>query len=131
MIKYIAGAAFLIAGVGTAAAETHSGDVRANRSTIVNKHFYYNAQQCTSGPIAQVKLKKKPKHGTVKIVRATWSPPKGKRCSNKKFKGVDIIYTPKKGYRGPDEFSTKYSMPRYTQGSALNYYGDTYKVQVK
>ncbi|KZK75992.1 hypothetical protein PsW64_01122 [Pseudovibrio sp. W64] len=130
MIKYLAGAAFLIAGLSAAAAETHSGDVRANRSTILNRHVYYNAQLCSSGPIAQVKLKKEPKHGTVKIVRSVWTPKKGK-CKGKKFKGVDVIYTPKRGYRGPDEFSTKYSMPRYTNRSTLNYLHDTYKVKVK
>ena len=130
MIKYIAGIAFLIAGMGAAVAETHSGEVRANRSTILNRHVYYNGQLCSSGPIAQVKLKTEPKHGTVKIVRSVWAPEKGK-CKGKKFKGVDVIYTPKRGYRGPDEFSTKYSMPRYTNRSTLNYLHDTYKVEVK
>ncbi|WP_109315415.1 hypothetical protein [Pseudovibrio ascidiaceicola] len=130
MIKYIVGVAFLVAGAGVASAETFSRDVRANRSSIVNRHVYYDGQLCSSGPIAQVKLKKQPKHGTVKIVRSVWTPKKGK-CKGKKFKGVDIIYTPKRGYRGVEEFSTRYSMPRYTQGSAVNYFSDKYKVQVK
>ncbi|SFU07004.1 hypothetical protein SAMN05444141_107334 [Pseudovibrio denitrificans] len=130
MIRQIAGIAFLLAGTSVAMAEDHSGDVRANRSTIVNRHFYYNSQLCSSGPIAQVKLKKEPKHGSVKIVRSVWVPEKGK-CKGKKFKGVDIIYTPKRGYRGPDEFSTKYSMPKYANRSTLRYLHDNYKMQVK
>ncbi len=130
MFKYFMSAAIVMAGIGAAAAETHSGDVRANRSTILNRHVYYDSQLCTSGPIAQVKLKKEPKHGTVKIVRSVWVPKKGK-CKGKKFKGVDIIYSPKRGYRGPDEFATKYSMPKYTNRSTMRYLHDTYKVKVK
>ncbi len=131
MIKYVLSAAVLMASLNTAAAETHSRDVAANKATVVNGHVYYNRHECTSGPIAQVKLKVKPKHGSVKISRTTYTPPIGKRCDNKKFNAVIVTYTPKRGYRGKDTFKTSYSMPTYIQGSQMNYYSDTYKINVK
>jgi hypothetical protein len=131
MIKYIAGVAFLVAGLSTAAAETHSRDVSARKASVVNGHVYYDQNQCTSGPIAQVKVKVEPKHGSVQIRRTTYSPPKGRRCYGKKFNAVVVVYTPKKGYRGKDTFKTSYSMPKYVQGSQMNYFSDTYRINVK
>lgn len=121
----------LVGVTGPALAGTHSRDVAANKSSVVNGHVYYNRHECTSGPIAQVKVKVKPKHGSVKIRRTTYSPPKGKRCDDKKFNAVLVIYTPQRGYRGKDTFKTNYSMPKYVQGSQINYYTDTYKINVK
>ncbi|KZK88394.1 hypothetical protein PsAD46_02352 [Pseudovibrio sp. Ad46] len=131
MIKYFVGAVFLITGLSTAAAETHSRDVAARKASVVNGHVYYNQNQCTSGPIAQVKVKVAPKHGSVEIRRTTYNPPKGQRCYGKKFNAVVVVYTPKKGYHGKDTFKTRYSMPKYVQGSQMNYFTDTYKINVK
>jgi hypothetical protein len=54
-------------------------------------------------------ITKQPEHGTVEIITTSFYPtyPKDNprfRCNEQKIEGHALIYTPAKGYKGPDSF---------------------------
>jgi hypothetical protein len=93
-------------------AETISGSVAAGRSTKVYSFTIADPSNCTSPGKPKMSIRKAPKHGTITF---DWGfVPSGKKfqnCAGGRMRAMGIVYTPNKGYRGPDSFSVSYRFP--------------------
>ncbi|SHL55782.1 hypothetical protein [Roseibium suaedae] len=131
MLKLAALAFSLIAVSLPASAKTISDTVPAGRSTVVGSHAVYGPG-CVSGPIPDMKVKKQPEHGRVEFrTKILQLSEKAGKCAGKKIKGTLIIYTPKKGFKGPDKFTVQYAYEKYVGTPRMSFVSDTYKLDVK
>ena len=131
MLKKSVVAALIAMSVPAAAiAETLKGSVPANRPTRVYAFTVADPSTCASPGKPKMTVRKAPQHGKVTF---DWGfIPAGKKfqnCASGQMRAMGVIYTPDKGYHGPDSFAVTYSMPnmagyRYTgartQGFAVN-----------
>lgn len=111
MIRKSVLAALIAACVPAAAiAETVNGNVGANRSTKVYAFTVADPSTCASPGRPKMTISKPPQHGTVTF---DWGfIPAGKRfqnCASGQMRAMGVVYTPHKGYRGPDTFAVGYS----------------------
>ena len=83
------------------AAETRT--VAANRSSPIFFYYTYMGDTCGYGSKPKFTALSGPEHGTV---TARWQAYKmgtgARNCKGKPMKGMLVIYTPDKGYHGPD-----------------------------
>jgi hypothetical protein len=117
-----------------AAAETIRGAVPAGKSTVVGFFNVLSGEGSTCQQPARPTMivEKAPQHGTVTFrwARHQW---KGMRfsCKGVGIGGMEIIYTPAKGYRGPDAFRIGAQYAQYVEASGSSYAGGSYLLDVK
>lgn len=132
MFRTILAFALTIACLSSALADQFSRTVPANRKSQVYSHAVYQKQSCISGAIPNMKVSRKPKHGKVTFQRSTFKLGKDTgRCAGKSIKGMGIIYTPDRNYRGQDKFTVTYSYEAYSGASRRNFISNTYNITVK
>lgn len=132
----VALAALAAAGTLAGCVSTGAGDpieVPAGRSSEVTFSFTLDPRTCQYGRVARPRFVQ-PEHGTV-TTRAvtrrigTVIGPKARKCSNETVRGVEIVYTPDPGYRGPDQFVVRTSLGGATQNRRTT--STTYRVIVQ
>jgi hypothetical protein len=115
-----------------ASAETRTITVPANRTSSVETIAFYNNETCRSGAVPQMQVTRAPANGKVSFRQfsGTLNESSG-RCSGKRVSGQNVIYTPRKGFRGTDSFTVRYSHERY-QGTSRRVYRSTkFRITVK
>ena len=103
-------AGLLLLGAGASSAQgfkTNNYNVNVSGQTTI-----MNAWTCWHGDCSfahcQINDLKKPRLGTVTVrIRDTRIPAGNGTCSGKPIKGLDIIYKPKPGARGPDNYRAR------------------------
>ena len=61
---------------------------------------------CYRSVIPDVKVRQAPSNGNIEIIPApAGTRHRDNRCSGRKVRGLAYVYTPKKGFKGMDEFS--------------------------
>lgn len=84
-----------------ALAETR--DVPANRSSVIAFYYTYINSTCAYGSKPRFRVSKQPDHGTISAKWQAYKMGKESRnCAGKPMRGMMIIYTPNKGFRGTD-----------------------------
>ena len=79
-------------------------EVPAGKSSIILYYVVYNPETCASGSKPQTKVNQQPAHGTIRFEWFAHKPTKGAyNCNGTLVRGMLVIYTPNKGYRGPDK----------------------------
>jgi hypothetical protein len=122
--------ASLVVLAGSASAETYDRSAKANARTPVGAFLGYEVDTCYPSAIPNVKIRQVPSNGTVEIRPYETELSKETRCPGRKVRGLVYVYTPKKGFKGADEFaldipwaSTDVSMPTI--------YTHTYRITVE
>lgn len=115
-----------------AAAETRTITVPANRTSSVETIAFYNTETCRSGAVPQMQVTRAPANGKVSFrkVSGTLNESSG-RCAGKRVSAQNVIYTPRKGFRGTDEITVGYSHEWYTGTSRRVYRSMRFKITVK
>ncbi|KGF67723.1 hypothetical protein LL06_20480 [Hoeflea sp. BAL378] len=87
--------------------------VQANRSTVVYDVAVWHPHTCATFGKMRHKISAQPQHGRLDI-RFEMSRAKNipSSCEGK-VRGMQVIYTPDRGYRGPDSFVVSVTTPRY------------------
>jgi hypothetical protein len=117
---------------GSAGAEILKRTVSANKSSNVSAQAVYSKGTCHGGELPQMKVTKKPSHGRVKFNKTTFKLSKAAgKCAGKRVKGINIIYTPNKGYRGKDEFKIGFSFFKYDGGIRRSFRSSKFLITVK
>jgi hypothetical protein len=86
-----------------ASAETIERSVKANAPSAVGGFFGYELNTCYASVIPEVKIKQMPANGNFQIVPYEHTLGKDSHCAGQKVRGLAYVYTPKKGFKGPDE----------------------------
>ncbi|MCD2177708.1 hypothetical protein [Rhizobium sp. C1] len=77
-------------------------------------------------------MERAPQHGTVAFHWAHHQLKGGRdACKNIAIGGWEIIYTPAKGYHGPDSFRIGAQFAQYVEASGSSYASDGYDLVVK
>ena len=110
-IKFAAVFALLPA-LAAGGCQTAGGTAPATRVALAARpfklvHVYFLNPDCTSGGRIEIQVTSPPAHGRVAIHPATGYTvyPKANprsQCNDRPTRGVDVIYTPSRGYDGPD-----------------------------
>lgn len=129
---YRAAAVFtgLILLAGPASAETVERTVKANTITAVGGFLSYEVNTCYPAEIPNVKIRQEPGNGTVRIVPHEQALGKDSRCPGTKVRGLAYVYTPKKGFKGDDEFTLDVPW-RSTDSGPGNTLSYTYRIHVE
>ncbi|NIX76787.1 hypothetical protein [Microvirga terricola] len=90
---------------GSASAETRERTVKANTRSAIDGFFSYWEDTCYTGEVVNVKVRQEPANGSVQIVPHEQVLGKDSRCPGTKVRGLVYVYTPKKGFKGVDEFA--------------------------
>lgn len=113
--KYLASA--LILGMGITSAASAEFTVPANKSSVVYDFAVWFPQDCSYPGKPTYKVRTAPKHGRLDFAFGnTKAPNLPARCKGK-VKGLQVIYTPNRGYRGPDSFVLSVRQIRYLNDS--------------
>ncbi|MEI2384528.1 hypothetical protein [Breoghania sp. JC706] len=106
-----------VIGFSPAWAEHFDYRVKAGKANEVYVFGRYRVLTCQADILPQLTVRQKPKHGSVKFVKSMvrLSADTGK-CAGQQIKGMKIIYTPARGYRGKDAFSVSYPYFVYESG---------------
>ena len=130
MNRVIAVAAGLVLLAGSASAETVERTVKANTVSAIGGFLGYEVDTCYPSAIPDVKVRQRPANGTVDVRPYETELSKETRCPGRKVRGLVYVYTPKKGFKGSDEFaldipwvSTEVRMPAI--------YTHTYRITVE
>lgn len=100
-------------------AETVRKTVPANKTSSVGAQAVYSMGDCHGGPVPQMKVKRGPENGTVSFKKVAFKLSKSAgKCAGRRVGGTAIYYKPKRGFRGKDVFTVRYTMDAYTAGSA-------------
>jgi len=92
--------------------------VQANRSTLVYDFSVWFSADCSHMGKPRYKVRTHPKHGRLSFLfGATQARNLPKRCQGK-VKGLQVVYTPNRGYRGPDSFVMTVFQPRFLHDEA-------------
>lgn len=96
---------------------------------IVQGYAFHTVQTCESSGVVDFKVSRQGAHGRVEIEKRVVTLSPGNVCAGSKVKGAVIVYTPNRGYRGPDSFQISYPVT----GSEVSTYYDTttYTVTVR
>jgi hypothetical protein len=115
---------------GVANADTVERTVKANSSTAVGGFFGYEVNTCYPSGIPDVKIHQQAGNGTVEIRPHQAKLNKDARCPGLAVNGLAYVYTPKKGFKGMDEFSV--DVPWSTNTHSLpSVYTHTYRINVQ
>lgn len=132
MLKRFCLAALFFASVFPAAAETKSLDVKANRITGVDFFAIYGEHTCRGAELPKMKIRKQPTNGKIRFEKYTHTFPKDSiKCPGVKIKGMIVVYTPNKGYRGDDTFTVGYGYARYYGSGRMRQKSFKYNLTVK
>ncbi|PLX36301.1 MAG: hypothetical protein C0606_16550 [Hyphomicrobiales bacterium] len=83
--------------------------VRAGRTTAVHGFIYYLLGSCSTALAVEPSIRTAPQHGTTKFIRKqTVRPKDATHCPGRKVTAHYVLYTPKRGYRGPDSLVVDY-----------------------
>ena len=84
-------------------------EVPANKSSVVLYSVVYDPETCGSQGRPQTKINQGAAHGNIRFEWFAYKMGKSAyHCNGKPAHGMLVIYTPDKGYRGPD--SIKFSL---------------------
>lgn len=115
-----------------AMAETFHRTVNAGRAVAVGYLAIYNSATCRKMAVPRPALGAKPKSGTVTFRKESWTiDDAGSRCKGKPVTGIAIVYTPKPGFRGSDEFRVDSRYYAYDGGSTWAVDSQKFVVTVK
>lgn len=126
--KYFLAALLALSATG-ARAETYS--VPAGESTVMIDWTNID-ESCQSIGKPKAKIVKAPQHGkiTFQWTSITLDEDYGS-CQGKHAKSMRVLYTPDRGYTGPDSFKVGATMPMYEDGSGSRYDGQSVDVMVE
>ena len=100
-----------------ALAERLALEVPRGKASVVYVFGHYRENSCEPGVIPQMSLRHKPKHGSVKFrPRSFRLTADAGKCAGRLTKGVEIVYTPARGFKGAEAFSVNYSHLIYVSG---------------
>ena len=123
----------LVALTTASVAETLDRTVKANRKSKIYIMAIYDPDSCRHAQIPTMKVIKEPKHG-----KLTWAKGQAKlnkktfKCAGKTIKVLNLYYTPKRGYRGEDEFRIRYGWYTYISANSRRSHRDLdFDVQVR
>jgi hypothetical protein len=122
--------AAILACATPASAETIERMVKANTLTAVGGLFTYGVQSCLQGAIPDAKVGRPPKNGTVVVRMHQTILGKHTNCAGQKVSGPIFIYTPKRGFKGIDEFTIEYPFAR-SETSQPTLMSTTYRLTVQ
>ncbi len=114
--------------------------VKANGSTDMDFRFVHWHKDCKPYKDPQIKgaVVSQPKNGRVKFkntvlrkINGKAIVKYGKQCTGKSMPGLQVTYTPNKGYKGNDSFRVKYNYYRYNDGRKRATKTQTYKFIVE
>jgi len=115
---------------GAANADTVERTVKANSSTAVGGFFGYEVNTCYPSAIPDVKIHQQAGNGNVEIRPHQAKLDKDSQCPGLAVRGLAYVYTPKKGFKGADEFSV--DVPWSTNDHSLpSVYTHTYRINVQ
>ncbi len=125
-MKQIVIAFSLVALASSAFAQDVSVVVSANEKTIINT-FAQHGADCKPLKTKPIVISKQPKNGLVEIKKAdvTVAVTDHTNCVGKKLSGVEVYYTPKKGFSGSDALSVR------VPGQGNSSSEVTFRIQVK
>jgi hypothetical protein len=118
----------------TADASTLRRVVSANKPTRVG--FFHvmasMAVSCQQPARPRMLIEQAPHHGSVAFV---WSHHPGNQirngCKGVPVNGWDVVYTPARGYHGPDAFRIGAQYEQYLVGGGAGYHSDGFELLVK
>lgn len=117
-----------------AKAESVRGNVPANRSTVVGFFNVISGERstCQQPQKPTMQIVTAPLHGSVTFrwTRHKWNGMPGV-CKNLGIGGMEIIYTPAKGYHGPDTFKIGAQYAQYVEASGSSYASGSYILNVR
>lgn len=130
MLKRISLLAALLVVSGAAAhAETYS--VPAGESSVMIDWANVD-ENCQTIGKPKAKIVKAPQHGKITFQWTSITLDKNYgTCEGKHAKSMRVIYTPDRGYTGPDSFKVGATMPAYEDGSGSRYDGQSVDVMVE
>ncbi|WP_394690297.1 hypothetical protein [Hoeflea sp.] len=92
--------------------------VPANKSTMIAHFAVWNPSTCAIFGKPSHKVRKQPQHGKLKFIYGVVKHNKIPAHCKGKVKGLQVIYTPDRGYRGPDNFVITVRQPRFLNDPA-------------
>lgn len=115
MTRIFLGAAigFFLAGIaltGVARAET---TLPANKSVMIYDFAVWHPSTCAHFGKPKYRVRTEPKHGKLHFVHGVSKSDNLPSHCKGKVKGLQVIYTPDRGYRGPDSFVLTVLQPRF------------------
>lgn len=115
MTRIVLGAAiaFLMASVATAGAARAEASLPANKSVMLYEFAVWHPSTCAHFGKPTYKVRTQPKHGKLRFVHGVSKSEKVPSHCKGKVKGLQVIYTPDRGYRGPDSFVLTVMQPRF------------------
>lgn len=91
--------------------------VPANKSSQIYDFAVWNPTNCAYPGRPSYQVTTQPKHGRLDFVYGfTRAPNLPARCK-RKVKGLQVVYTPNRGYRGTDSFVLTFRQPRFLNDS--------------
>lgn len=115
-------------------ASTQRGTVPANRSTIVGFFHVLSGMgtSCQQPAKPKMLIEQAPQHGTVTFrwARHSWKEMRS-ACTGTTIGGWEVIYTPARGYHGPDAFRIGAQYAQYVEASGSSYASDGFILAVK
>jgi hypothetical protein len=115
---------------GVANADTVERTVKANTTTAVGGFFGYEVNTCYPSAIPEVKIHQLAGNGNVEIRPHQAKLNEESQCPGLSVRGLAYVYTPKKGFKGSDEFSIDVPWATNTQ-SLPSVYTHTYRINVQ
>src|SRR4051794_13236141 len=115
---------------GAANADTFDRTVKANTATAVGGFYGYETNTCYPSAIPDAKIHQPASNGNVEIRSHQGKLDKDSRCPGLMVRGLAYVYTPKKGFKGLDEFSVDVPWATNTQ-SLPSVYTHTYRINVQ
>jgi hypothetical protein len=117
-----------------AQAETVRGTVPANKSTVVGFFNVLSGEgsTCQQPQKPEMQIVTAPQHGSVTFrwARHKWNGMRS-ACKGVGVAGMEIIYTPARGYHGPDRFKIGAQYAQYVEASGSSYASGSYELNVK
>lgn len=105
----------LVSSALPASAETR--DVAPNRASPIGFYYTYSKDNCYSGAKPRFKVLREGEHGTVTAKWQAITIQDPGKCHGRRMFGMLIIYSPAKGFHGPDKVKVAMSSARYAGGA--------------
>ncbi len=132
MLRLLCFTTLLFALITPATAETKSLDIKANRATGIDFFAVYGEHTCYGAELPRLKIRKQPANGKIRFEKYTHTfSEDSTKCPGAKIKGMVVIYTPNRGYRGDDTFTVSYGYARYYGSGRMRQKSFKYNLTVK
>jgi hypothetical protein len=127
--RFALAAIALAASAGVTYAGSKDVVAKANMRNDVAAFAFHTVQTCKSAGVIDFKVSRQGAHGRVEIEKRVVVLQPGSVCAGSKVKAAWIVYTPNRGYRGPDTFEI--ASPVTGDEVSTYYETTTYNVTVR